>query len=75
MAFDEGLAERIRAVLDARADVDERRCSAASPSSSNGNMACGVMNDDLMVRMDRPLPRPCETEAGARAAPTWAAAP
>ena len=51
MAFDEGLAERIRAVLDARSDVDERRMFGGIAFLVAGNMACGVMGEDLLVRM------------------------
>ncbi len=68
MAFDEGLAERIRAVLDARADVDERKMFGGIAFLVNGNMACGVMNEDLMVRMDPAAAEALETETGARRA-------
>ena len=68
MAFDEGLAERIRAVLDARADVDERKMFGGIAFLVNGNMACGVMNEDLMVRMEPAAAEALETETGARRA-------
>jgi TfoX/Sxy family transcriptional regulator of competence genes len=68
MAFDEGLAERIRAVLDTRADVDERRMFGGIAFLVSGNMACGVMNDDLMVRMEPDAAQALETEPGARRA-------
>jgi TfoX/Sxy family transcriptional regulator of competence genes len=52
MAFDEGLTERIRGLLDARSDVDERRMFGGIAFMVAGNMACGITHDDLMVRID-----------------------
>ena len=51
MAFDEGLAERVRAVLDTRSDVADRRMFGGIAFFVAGNMACGVMRDELMVRV------------------------
>ena len=51
MAFDEGLAERVRAVLDRRSDVEDRRMFGGIAFLVAGNMACGVTGEDLMVRM------------------------
>ena len=51
MAYDEGLAQRVRDLLDGRSDVDERRMFGGIAFLVAGNMACGVMKDDLMVRM------------------------
>ena len=51
MAFDEGLAERVRALLDARSDVEDRRMFGGIAFLVAGNMACGVMREDLMVRV------------------------
>ena len=66
MAFDEGLAERIRGVLDARSDVDERKMFGGIAFLVAGNMACGVMGDDLMVRMEPDAAEALESELGAR---------
>jgi TfoX/Sxy family transcriptional regulator of competence genes len=66
MAFDEGLAERIRAVLDARSDVDERKMFGGIAYLVAGNMACGVMGEDLMVRMAPADAAALESEPGAR---------
>jgi TfoX/Sxy family transcriptional regulator of competence genes len=66
MAFDEGLAERIRAVLDARSDVDERKMFGGLAFLVAGNMACGVMREDLMVRMAPDDAKRLESEPGAR---------
>jgi TfoX/Sxy family transcriptional regulator of competence genes len=68
MAFDEGLAERIRAVLDARSDVDERRMFGGIAFLVAGNMACGVMGDELLVRVGPADVGALESEPGARRA-------
>jgi TfoX/Sxy family transcriptional regulator of competence genes len=66
MAFDEGLADRIRGVLDARSDVDERKMFGGIGFLVAGNMACGVMRDDLMVRMEPDAAAALESEPGVR---------
>jgi TfoX/Sxy family transcriptional regulator of competence genes len=66
MAFDEGLADRIRGVLDARSDVDERKMFGGIGFLVAGNMACGVMRDDLMVRMEPDAAPALESEPGVR---------
>jgi TfoX/Sxy family transcriptional regulator of competence genes len=66
MAFDEGLAERIRRVLDVRSDVDERKMFGGNAFLVAGNMACGVMADDLMVRMEPDDAAALESEPGVR---------
>jgi TfoX/Sxy family transcriptional regulator of competence genes len=66
MAYDEGLAERVRGVLDARSDVDERKMFGGIAFLVAGNMACGVMRDDLMVRMEPDAAAALESEPGVR---------
>ena len=66
MAYDEGLAERIRGVLDARSDVDDRKMFGGIAFLVAGNMACGVMRDDLMVRMEPDAAAALESEPGVR---------
>ena len=53
MAYDEGLAARIRALLDGRSDVDEKKMFGGLAYLIGGNMACGVHGDELIVRADR----------------------
>lgn len=53
MAFDEGLAARIRALLDERSDVEDKRMFGGIGFLIAGNMACGVSGEDLIVRVDR----------------------
>jgi TfoX/Sxy family transcriptional regulator of competence genes len=51
MAYDEGLAERVRDVLTLRGDVTEREMFGGIAWMICGNMACGVLGDDLLVRV------------------------
>jgi TfoX/Sxy family transcriptional regulator of competence genes len=51
MAYDEELADRIRDLLSARADVAERKMFGGIAFMVAGNMACGVLGEDLIVRL------------------------
>lgn len=51
MAFDEALAERVREALIGRADVSERKMFGGIAFMLAGNMAVGIVGDDLMVRL------------------------
>ncbi len=51
MAHDETLAARIRQVLPARDGLVERRMFGGVAWLVHGNMACGVMGDDVVVRL------------------------
>ena len=51
MAYDEALAERIRAMLAGRDDVSERKMFGGLTFMVSGRMACGVVRDELMVRV------------------------
>ena len=52
MAFDEALADRIRDLLAPRADLSERKMFGGIAFMIGGNMAVGLVGDDLMVRLD-----------------------
>jgi len=52
MAYDEALAERVRSLLAAREGVSERKMFGGLAFMVNRNMACGVLGDELMVRLD-----------------------
>jgi hypothetical protein len=52
VAYDEQLAERIRALLAARDDVREQRMFGGLTFMVRGHMSCGVHRDELMVRLD-----------------------
>ncbi|WP_055489499.1 TfoX/Sxy family protein [Streptomyces sp. TP-A0356] len=51
MAYDEGLAERIRQRLSADPDVGEKRMFGGIAFLYRGNMAVGVTGEDLLVRV------------------------
>ena len=53
MAYDEALADRVREVIEGRSGVSERKMFGALAWLVEGNMACGVIGDDLLVRLDR----------------------
>lgn len=53
MAYSEELADRIREIIDSRPGVVERKMFGGVAWMVNGNMACGVIAEDLMVRLDR----------------------
>ena len=52
MAFDEWLADRVREALAARAEFSERKMFGGIAFMAGGNMAVGVIGEDLMVRLD-----------------------
>jgi len=53
MAYDEGLAERIRVVLGPRDGLTERKMFGGLAFLDRGNMCVGVTHDELMVRIGK----------------------
>ena len=51
MAYDEGLAQRLRELLAGRDDVRERKMFGGLAFMLSGNMCCGVVGDALMARV------------------------
>lgn len=51
MAYDEGLAERIRVETRQLADLTERKMFGGLAFMYQGNMAFGIVGEDLMVRV------------------------
>ena len=51
MAYNEGLAERMRAAVAGRRGLTEKKMFGGVAFMLNGNMFCGVVKDDLMVRV------------------------
>ena len=51
MAYNEKLAERIRRQLSARADVVERRMFGGLAFMVKGHMCCGIVGNELMIRV------------------------
>lgn len=51
MAYDEGLATRVREQIGTHPGLTEKRMFGGLAFLVNGNMACGVTGEDLMVRL------------------------
>lgn len=51
MAYDEGLAQRIRESLAAHDDVVEKKMFGGLAFMLRGHMCCGVSGEDLMLRV------------------------
>ena len=63
MAYDEGLAQRLREAMADESGLGERRMFGGVAFMLDGNMAVGISNDELMVRagpdrFDEALERP-----------------
>ena len=52
MAYDEGLAARVREILEEQVVPDERKMFGGIAFMVNGHMCCGVLKEDLMLRLD-----------------------
>jgi TfoX/Sxy family transcriptional regulator of competence genes len=50
MAYNEKLAQRVRKILAAHGTVIEKRMFGGLAFIIRGNMFCGVLNEDLIVR-------------------------
>ena len=55
MAYDEQLAERVRAVLAGQSELTERKMFGGLAFMLAGNMCVGVEHDRLMVRLGQDL--------------------
>ena len=53
MAYDEDLAGRTRELLAELTDFDERKMFGGLAFMVNTHMACGIVGDDLMVRVGK----------------------
>jgi TfoX/Sxy family transcriptional regulator of competence genes len=51
MAYDEGLAQRVHEAMATRNDIVEKKMFGGVGYLVRGNMACGVLKDDLIVRL------------------------
>ena len=51
MAFDEELAARVRSQLNGQRAFEERKMFGGLAFMINGHMACGIVQDQLMVRV------------------------
>ena len=66
MAFDEGLAQRVREVLDHRPDLREKKMFGGIAFLSSGNMLVGVIGDELICRVGPEAMDDALAEPGAR---------
>jgi TfoX/Sxy family transcriptional regulator of competence genes len=51
MAYDETLVQRVRSLLEGKTGFTEKRMFGGVCFLVRGNMACGILNDDLIVRV------------------------
>ena len=51
MAYDEELADRVRVVLADEPGLTERKMFGGLAFMIGGNMACGIVQDELMLRL------------------------
>jgi TfoX/Sxy family transcriptional regulator of competence genes len=66
VAYDDAFADRIREVLSARSDVSERNMFGGVAFMVAGNMACGVLGEDLIVRLGEDEAEKALAEEGVR---------
>jgi TfoX/Sxy family transcriptional regulator of competence genes len=64
MAYSEQLVERIRDALDRRPGIVERKMFGGVAWMLDGNMACGVIGEDLLVRLAREDAAAAQAEEG-----------
>ena len=51
MSYNETLAARVRKTIAGQKELEEKRMFGGLTFMVNGNMCCGVLNDDLVVRI------------------------
>jgi TfoX/Sxy family transcriptional regulator of competence genes len=51
MPYNKALAERIRRALTSRRDIEEKKMFGGVAFMLGGKMFCGIVGDDLMVRV------------------------
>lgn len=51
MAYDEGLAQRVREIIDERPDLEEKKMFGGVGFLIGGKMACGINQQHLIVRV------------------------
>ena len=51
MAYDTGLAQRVREILEEEPGVAEKKMFGGLCFLLSGNMVCGIIKDDLIVRV------------------------
>ena len=66
MAYDEGLAHRIRELTEEQSDVTEKKMFGGLCFLVGGNMACGIVGDELMLRVGADAYDDCLAQPHAR---------
>ncbi len=66
MAYDEGVADRMRGLLADESGLSEKKMFGGIAFLINGNMACGVNRDALIVRIDPAAQSTALAEPGVR---------
>ena len=66
MAYDEGLAERIRELLEDQVDFSEKKMFGGLAFMVRGNMSVGIVKSELMARVGAEQYEDCLSWAGAR---------
>jgi hypothetical protein len=51
MGYDKGLAQRVREILEGEPGFNEKKMFGGIGILFNGNMACGILNDDIIIRV------------------------
>jgi len=51
MSYDEGLAQRVREILEEKPEFGEKKMFGGICFLLFGNMVCGIIRDDLIVRV------------------------
>lgn len=66
MAYDKGLAERIRELFQERRDVEEKNMFGGLCFMLANHMCCGIVGDDLMARVGPDRYQECLANKNAR---------
>ena len=53
MAYDDELAERLREVFSNRLDIEEKKMFGGLAFLMNGNMCCGVIDKNVVLRLGK----------------------
>lgn len=64
MAYDEALADRVRDLLSMREGISERKMFGALCLMVNGNMAVGITDERVFIRLDPEDAEQALTETG-----------
>ena len=56
MAYDENLADRVRTILISEPSLSERKMFGGLAFMIDGHMCCGIVGDDLMLRLGPTAP-------------------